>query len=343
MLGLYDVFAAREARLSPPANPLAAAEGPRLPPEPRLQVHPIRDLRELRAAEDKLLDALRLGRPAAPASCASRSTRAIDLLAARQRPAQGRRAAMKRAAITARMPRCGRCVAAALVAAAAPAARRRAERRHRAPPALRDVGIDQRLDEPVPLDLPFRDEAGETVTLGSLLRGKPVILALVYYECPMLCTLVLNGLVSAMKALPFDAGEEFDVITVSFDPRETPALAAAKKETYLEQYRRARRRGGLALPHRRRGVDRAARRARSASATATCPSASEFAHAAGIIVLTPQGSVARYFYGVEFAPRDLRFGLIEAAENRIGSPVDQLLLFCFHYDPEHRPLQRRRA
>ena len=200
------------------------------------------------------------------------------------------------------------------------------------PEALRGVGIDQRLDQQVPLDLVFRDEAGQAVTLGSLLRGKPVILNLAYFKCPMLCTLVMNGLLSAMRALPFDVGTEFDVITLSFDPEETPALAAQKKATYLEQYRRP---GAAAGWHFLTGD--AASIERLAAAVGFRyrydPTRKEFAHAAGLTVLTPRGVVARYFFGVEFAPRDLKFGLMEAAENRIGSPIDQLLLFCYHYDP----------
>ncbi len=200
------------------------------------------------------------------------------------------------------------------------------------PEALRNVGIDQRLDQQVPLDLAFRNEAGETVTLGSLLRGRPVILNLVYYECPMLCTLVLNGLLSAMKALPFDAGQEFDVITVSFDPKDTPALAAKKKATYLNEYRRpSAEHGWHFLTGDAPSIERLA--AAVGFGYRYDPERKEFAHAAGLEVLTPKGVIARYFFGVEFSPRDLKFGLMEAAENRIGSPIDQLLLFCYHYDP----------
>ncbi|MEO8603053.1 MAG: SCO family protein [bacterium] len=200
------------------------------------------------------------------------------------------------------------------------------------PPALRDVGLDQRLNQQVPLDLSFRNEAGETVTLGSLMRGKPVILSLVYYECPMLCTLVLNGMLGAMKALPFDAGNEFDVITVSFNPQDTPELAAKKKAAYLHEYRRPGAEQGW---HFLTGDESSIKRLAEAVGFryTYLPDKGEFAHAAGIMVLTPQGILARYFYGVEYAPRDLKFGLMEAAENRIGTPVDQLLLFCYRYDP----------
>ena len=200
------------------------------------------------------------------------------------------------------------------------------------PEMLRGIGIDQRLNQQVPLDVVFRDESGADVTLGSLLRGKPVLLSLVYYECPMLCTLVMNGMLSAMKALPFDAGREFDVITVSFNPTDTAALAAQKKATYLEQYRRPGAEKGWHFltgdaPSIERLADAVGFRYRYD------PERKEFAHAAGLTVLTPRGVVARYFFGVEFSPRDLKFGLMEAAENRIGSPIDQLLLLCYHYDP----------
>lgn len=200
------------------------------------------------------------------------------------------------------------------------------------PPELRDVGIDQHLNQQVPLDLPFRNEAGETVTLRSLMRGKPVILSLAYYQCPMLCTLVLNGLVSAMRALPFDAGNEFDVITVSFNPKDTPELATKKKATYIEDYRRE---GAAQGWHFLTGDEASIKQLTDAVGFRYkyLPDKDQFAHAAGIFVLTPEGVLSRYFYGVEFAPRDLKFGLMDAANGKIGSPVDQLMLFCFQYDP----------
>ena len=200
------------------------------------------------------------------------------------------------------------------------------------PAVLNDVGIDQRLNEQIPLDLVFRDESGAPVQLGRYFGGKPVILSLAYYECPMLCTLVLNGLASALKVLSFDAGKEFEIVTVSFNPADTPALAAAKKQTYLKEYGRA---GAAAGWHFLTGDAAAIERlTRAVGFRYTyLPEQQQFAHAAGIMVLTPQGKLARYFYGVEFSPRDLRLGLVEAAQNHIGSAVDQLLLFCFHYDP----------
>ncbi|MFN8643733.1 MAG: SCO family protein [Candidatus Binatia bacterium] len=200
------------------------------------------------------------------------------------------------------------------------------------PAELRGVGIEQRLNQPVPLDLTFRNEAGAPVTLRSLMRGKPVILSLAYYQCPMLCTLVLNGLTAAMKALPFTAGNEFDVITVSFNPKDTPELAAQKKATYLGEYRRPEAESGW---HFLTG-DQASIKALTDAVGFHynyLPEKDQFAHGAGIMVLTPDGVLSRYFYGVEFAPRDLKFGLMDAAARKIGSPVDQLMLFCFQYDP----------
>ena len=197
---------------------------------------------------------------------------------------------------------------------------------------LREVGIDQHLDQQIPLDLTFRDETNQPVQLGQYFGSKPVILALVYYECPMLCTLTLNGLVSALKTVSFDVGNQFNVVTVSFNPSETPRLAASKKQTYLKSYGRP---GADAGWHFLTGD--AASITRLADAVGFryrwVPEQKQFAHAAGITVLTPSGKLARYFFGVEYAPRDLRLGLVEASEEHIGSPVDQLLLYCFHYDP----------
>jgi protein SCO1/2 len=203
------------------------------------------------------------------------------------------------------------------------------------PRALNGVGIDQKLNEQLPLDLVFRNENGENVKLGSYFGKKPVVLSLVYYQCPMLCNQVLNGMVTAFKVMAFKPGEEFEVVTVSFDPRETPALAASKKKTYVDYLPEAKRSGAASGWHFLTG-DEASIKAitdvvgfRYHFDVAT----NQFAHASGIFVATPQGKLARYFYGIEYAPRDLRLGLIEAAENKIGSPVDQLLLYCFHYDP----------
>ena len=200
------------------------------------------------------------------------------------------------------------------------------------PPVLRNVGIEQRLNQQVPLNLAFRDEAGNTVQLGDYFHGKPVILSLVYYDCPMLCTLVLNGLVRALRAISLNAGPQFTVVTASFDPRETPALAAAKKREYLGRYRRG---GAEAGWHFLTGDEPSIQILTRAAgfSYAFDPKTSQWAHASGIMVLTPEGKLARYFYGVEYSARDLRLALVEASANKIGSPADQFLLFCFHYDP----------
>jgi len=200
------------------------------------------------------------------------------------------------------------------------------------PPVLRSVGFDQRLDAQVPLDLVFRDEAGQAVGLGNYFGGRPVILVLAYYRCPMLCTMVLNGLVRGLMDVPFDVGKEFNIVTVSFDPRETPALAANKKKTYVERYGRP---GAAEGWHFLTGEEDAINRLTDAVGFRYIydPKHDQFAHASGIMILTPKGRIARYFYDVAYSPRDLRLGLVEAAENKIGSPADQILLFCFHYDP----------
>ena len=200
------------------------------------------------------------------------------------------------------------------------------------PAPLRDVGIDQKLNEQLPLNLTFRDETGKPVQLRQYFGQKPVILSLVYYDCPMLCTLVLNGLVRSLRVVPLDVGDQFDVVTVSFDPRETPALAAAKKETYVKRYARAQASQGW---HFLTGEEAAIQQLTRAVGFryAYDAKSGEFAHATGIMVLTPTGRLARYFYGIEYSPRDLRLALVEASAHKIGSVVDQLLLFCFHYDP----------
>lgn len=201
------------------------------------------------------------------------------------------------------------------------------------PPILRDVGFDQRVGATVPRDVPFRDDTGATVTLDTYLtRGKPVLLVPAYYQCPMLCTLVLNGVVSALRALPFDAGTEFEVVVVSFDPRDTTELAAAKKANLLGEYRRARADAGW---HLLTGGEASIRAVTEAIGFRYAWDAAQqqYAHASGIVVVTPGGRVSHYFYGVEFAPKDLRLSIVEASNEQIGSVVDQILLFCFHYDP----------
>ena len=203
------------------------------------------------------------------------------------------------------------------------------------PAALQEVRIDQKLDQQLPLDLVFRDESGAPVKLGQYFGKKPVVLAFVYYDCPMLCTQVLNGMVTSFRVLPFQVGNEYDVVTVSFDPRETSALAARKKKVYVDYLPEKMRAGASSGWHFLTGdeasiaelTDAAGFRYRWDDAT------KQFAHASAIMVTTPQGKLSRYFYGVDYPARDLRLGLIESSENKIGSHVDQLLLYCYHYDP----------
>ncbi len=202
----------------------------------------------------------------------------------------------------------------------------------RLPRSLDGVGFDQRLNEQVPLELAFRDEIGQTIRLGDYFGERPVIVVLAYYRCPMLCTQVLNGLVQALLDVPLELGKDFSVVTVSFDPRETPELAAAKKKTYLERYGRPGAEGNW---HFLTGEQDAITRLTEAVGFHYRYDAvnDQFAHASGIMVLTPAGKIARYFYDISYSARDLRLGLVEASEGRIGSPTDQVLLFCFHYDP----------
>src|SRR4051812_30945687 len=200
------------------------------------------------------------------------------------------------------------------------------------PKVLQGVGFDQRLNEQVPLDLPFVDETGQAVRLGDYFGQRPVILVLAYYQCPRLCTLVLNGLVQGMLEMQFSVGQEFDVVTVSFDPRETPELAASKKEAYLQRYRRV---GADAGWHFLTGGEDQIRQLADTVGFRYRfdETQKQFVHASGIVLLTPQARVSRYFYDVKYSGRDLRLGLVEASQNTIGSPVDQVLLYCFHYDP----------
>ena len=201
------------------------------------------------------------------------------------------------------------------------------------PTLLQDIGLDQKLNETLPLALAFRDEQGRAVTLGDYFGERPVILALVYYECPMLCTQVLNGLVSAIGTLNFTAGREFDVVAISFDPGETPELARGKKAAYLERYDRPGSEPGW---HFLTGTQHSITQLTRAVGFRYAYNAEvdQYAHASGIMVVTPDGRLSHYFYGIEYGPRDLRLALIDAADRKIGSPVDQLLLACFHYDPK---------
>lgn len=203
------------------------------------------------------------------------------------------------------------------------------------PPALQKVGIDQKLDQHLPLDAVFKDENGNEVKLAQYFGKRPVVLSLVYYSCPMLCNQVLNGMVGTFKGLAFNPGAEFEVVTISFDSREAPALAAAKKKTYVNYLPEAKRATIESGWHFLTGDEANIRRVTEAVGFRYNFDAAtdQFAHASGIMVLTPEGKLARYFYGIEYSPKDLRLGLVEASANKIGSPVDQLLLYCYHYDP----------
>jgi protein SCO1 len=200
------------------------------------------------------------------------------------------------------------------------------------PPYLENVGIEQHLDAQVPPDLAFVDESGHPVKMGDYFGRKPVILNLVYYTCPMLCGETLAGLTGAMRLVKFDVGKEYDVVTVSFNPHETPEMAAAKKQDYLKRYGRANAASGW---HFLTGSPDSIN-----ALTKTVgfqyqydPRINQYAHATAIMVLTAQGHISRYFYGVDFPPKDLRMGLVEASEGKIGNAVDQVLLYCYHYDP----------
>ncbi len=203
------------------------------------------------------------------------------------------------------------------------------------PEPLKKVGIEQRLGEQVPLDAVFRTEDGRDVSLGEFFgKGRPVILALVYYECPMLCNQVLNGMTGTLKGINLDIGTDFDVLSISFDANENgkPGLAANKKAAYLERYGRAGAESGWHfLTGEQTSIDRLTE---AVGFTYEWDERSDqFAHASGIMILTPEGKVSRYFYGIDYAPRDVRLGLVESAESRVGGVTDQLLLYCFHYDP----------
>jgi protein SCO1/2 len=201
------------------------------------------------------------------------------------------------------------------------------------PGALQGVGIDQKLDAQAPLDVTFRDEAGREVALSTFFQAKkPVILALVYYRCPMLCTQILTGLVSSLKAVPFTPGRDFEVVALSFDPKDTSELAAAKKTNYVRRYGHPETVNGW---HFLTGDESNIKTLTDAVGFHFKYDAAtdQFAHASAVLILTPEGRISRYFYGVEYAPRDIRLGLVEASAGKIGSPVDQMMLFCYHYDP----------
>ena len=200
------------------------------------------------------------------------------------------------------------------------------------PAPLREIGFDQNLNQRVPLDTELTDETGRRVRLGDYFRSKPVVLAFVYYDCPMLCTQVLSAMASALNVLSLDAGTDFEVVAVSFDPRETPEQAASRKTVTLERYTHPEAsRGWHFLTASPPSIDRLTKAA--GFRYVWDEETRQFAHPTGIIVLTPDGRLARYLFGIDYGPRDLRLAIVEASEGRIGSTVDSLLLYCYHYDP----------
>ena len=200
------------------------------------------------------------------------------------------------------------------------------------PPGLKNVGIEQHLNGQVPPDLVFRDETGKQVRLADYFGKKPLILDLAYYRCPMLCNEVLAGLQGSLKTLSFDVGKEFDVLTVSFDPKDTPEVATAKKADILKRYKRPGAADGWHfLTGPQESIDALTKAV--GFQYEYDPKTEQFAHTTAIMILTPEGKIAQYYYGVEFAPKDIRLGLIQASQNKIGTLADQILLYCYHYDP----------
>jgi protein SCO1 len=200
------------------------------------------------------------------------------------------------------------------------------------PAPLREIGFDQRIDERVPLDVPFRDESGRTVLLGEYFGKRPVVLLFAYYDCPMLCTQVINGLSTALGVLSLEPHADFEIVTVSFNPKDTPQTASVKKTVYLERYHRE---GAAAGWHFLSGDQSSIDRLTNAAGFkyAWDADTKQFAHPTGVIVVTPEGRLARYLFGIEYGPRDLRYAIVEASAGKVGTPVDALLLYCYHYDP----------
>ena len=200
------------------------------------------------------------------------------------------------------------------------------------PAPLREVGFDQKLNERVPLDVQFKDEGGRSVALGDYFGRRPVVLAFVYFDCPMLCSQVLNATASALDLMSIEAGRDFEVVAVSFDAREKPAQAQERKQITLERYRHANAADGWHfLTGDQAAIDRLT--AAAGFRYAWDEETKQFAHPAGVVVLTPDGRLARYLFGIEYGPRDLRLGIVEASEGKIGTAVDALMLYCYHYDP----------
>ena len=200
------------------------------------------------------------------------------------------------------------------------------------PAQLQNVGFDPQLNAQIPLDLPFVDENGSNVQLRDYFKQKPVVLAFVYYGCPMLCNQVEQGVVGALRMLSFTPGRDYEVVFVSFDPRESADMAAQKKKSALAHFRRPETAPGWHfLTGTKESIDAATKAANFRYSFDS--KTNLFAHASGIMLLTPDGRISRYFYGVEYPGRDMRLGLVDASAGKIGTPIDQVLLFCYQYDP----------
>ena len=200
------------------------------------------------------------------------------------------------------------------------------------PPVLQNVGFEPQLNSALPLDLPFKDETGREVHLRDYFLQRPVVLALVYYGCPMLCDQVEQGVVGSLKMLSFNPGKDYEVVFVSFDPRETPDIAAQKKASALSRFHRPETANGWHfLTGSKEAVDAITKAANFRYSFD--PKSNLFAHASGIMLLTSDGRISRYFYGVEYPSRDMRLGLVDASAGKIGTPIDHVLLFCYQYDP----------
>jgi protein SCO1 len=199
------------------------------------------------------------------------------------------------------------------------------------PAALREVGFDQNLNQQLPLDVEFHDEHGRSVRIGEYFGSRPVVLAFVYYGCPMLCLQSLSSLASTLGVLPLEPGRDFEVVSVSIDPRETPVLALGKKRHYVERSGKPSIANGW---HFLTGTQTSIERLTKSAGFRFVwdESLQQFAHPAGIVVLTPQGRVARYLFGIDYGPRDLRLAVLDASERRVSSPIAKALLFCYHYD-----------
>lgn len=200
------------------------------------------------------------------------------------------------------------------------------------PPELKDVAIWQHLNDEIPPDLAFRDETGKPVRLGDYFGKRPIILTLNYYRCTMLCGEELAGLSSALKVVKFDLGKDFEIVTVSFDPHDTPEIASAKKAEYIRRYGKPGGEGWHFLTGTQPAIDAITKAA--GFQYQYDPRSDQYAHATAIMVLTPDGRISKYFYGVEYAPKDLRLALVQASDRKIGSVVDDVLLYCYHYNPE---------